>query len=191
MKMNKLSLGRTKIKYKIIKKPIKHIYLQVKEDFVEIRCNSFVSKAFIEKFIIKHSEYIIHKLSNNKYFYLFGEKYEKNEIDEKEIYKEKLPSVVLSFVEEYSNRMNLYPNKISFRFNKTRWGSCSFKNNISFNYYLAKLPKELIEYIVVHELAHIKHKNHSAAFWREVGKYLPDVKNRRKLLREYERKGKA
>jgi len=71
--------------------------------------------------------------------------------------------------------------------NKTRWGSCSAKNTISLNYYLAKLPESLIEYVVVHELAHIKEKNHSAKFWNLVEKYLPDVKKRRKLLREYEK----
>jgi len=93
----------------------------------------------------------------------------------------------LEYVKKYSSKMNLYPSKVSFRFNKTRWGSCSAKNNLTFNYYLAKLPYELIEYVVVHELAHIKHKNHSREFWAEVEKYLPDVKKRRKLLRNYEK----
>jgi len=185
--MNKLSLNNIEIKYKIIRKPIKHLYLQIKDDFVEVRCNKFVPKSFIEKFILKNADVIIHKISNSKYYYLFGEKYEKNGIDEKEIYKEKLPEIVLSFVDKYSKKMNLYPNKVGFRFNKTRWGSCSVKNNLSFNYYLAKLPIELIEYVVVHELAHIKHKNHSKKFWSLVEKYLRDVKNRRKLLRQYEK----
>ncbi|GAB6044529.1 SprT family zinc-dependent metalloprotease [Caminibacter profundus] len=182
-----MRIERESIKYKIIRKPIKHLYLQIKDDFVEVRCNKFVPKSFIEEFILKNANVIIHKISNNKYFYLFGEKYEKNGIDEKEIYKEKLPEIVLSFVDKYSKKMNLYPNKVGFRFNKTRWGSCSVKNNLSFNYYLAKLPQELIEYVVVHELAHIKYKNHSLDFWNLVEKSLPDVKNRRKLLRQYEK----
>jgi len=83
--------------------------------------------------------------------------------------------------------MNLFPSKVSFRFNKTRWGSCSYKNSIVFNYYLSKLPIELIEYVVVHELAHIEHKNHSKKFWDLVEKYLSDVKIRRKKLREFEK----
>jgi hypothetical protein len=58
---------------------------------------------------------------------------------------------------------------------------------VSFNYYLAQLPYDLIEYVVVHELAHIKHKNHSKEFWKEVEKYLPDVTKRRRDLRKFEK----
>ena len=185
-KINQLTLSNIEVKYKIIIKPIKHLYLEIKDDFVEIRCNPFVSKSFIEKFILKHSDHIIKKLTNNS-FYLFGKKYDKNGINIKELYKEKLPPVVFKYLKIYSQKMNLFPNKVSFRFNKTRWGSCSGKNNLSFNYYLAKLPKYLIEYVVVHELSHIKHKNHSKNFWMEVEKYLLDVNIRRKNLREFEK----
>ncbi len=185
--MNKLIYNGNIIKYKIVRKHIKNLYLEIKDDFVEIRCNSFISKEYIEKFIIKNSEHIIKKLTNCEFFYLFGKKYDKNGIDYKEIYKEKLPPVVFKYLKIYTEKMGLYPNKISFRFNKTRWGSCSYKNNLSFNYYLAKLPYDLIEYVVVHELTHIKHKNHSKKFWNEVEKYLPDVKNRVKKLRKFEK----
>ena len=185
--MNKLFFNGVEIRYKVVKKPIKNLYLEVKNGFVEIRCNSLVTKVHIEKFILKHAGHIIQKFSNSEFFYLFGVKYDKNGIDEKEMFKEKLPPVVLSYVKEYSEKMNLYPCKISFRFNKTRWGSCSGKNALSFNYYLAQLPKELIEYVVVHELAHIKHKNHSKEFWSLVERYLPDVTKRRKNLRKFEK----
>jgi predicted metal-dependent hydrolase len=186
--MDRLFFNGAEIRYKIVKKPIKNLYLEVKEGFVEIRCNGFVPKRHIEKFILKHAEHIIHKLSEKEFFYLFGKKYDKNGADVKELFKEKLPPAVLKYVKKYSEKMNLYPSRVSFRFNKTRWGSCSPKNSISFNYYLAQLPDELIEYVVVHELAHIKHKNHSNKFWDEVARYLPDVKKRRKLLREFEKK---
>jgi hypothetical protein len=185
--MDRLFFNGAEIRYKIVKKPIKNLYLEIKEGFVEIRCNGFVPKFHIEKFILKHAEHIIQKLSQNEFYYLFGKKYDKNGINVKEVFKEELPPVVLGYVKEYADKMGLYPSKISFRFNKTRWGSCSPKNALSFNYYLAQLPKELIEYVVVHELAHIKHKNHSEKFWKEVEKYLPDVAIRRKLLRKFEK----
>jgi len=178
--MNKIVLNNKEIKYKVIKKPIKHLYLEVKEGYVEVRCNKFVSDEFIKKFILKHKESILKKLKKTHYF--LGQKVEK-EVD----YKKETPQIVLPLVEKYSKLMNLYPSKISFRFNKTRWGSCSYKNSIVFNYYLAKLPIELIEYVVIHELAHIKHKHHQKPFWDEVTKVLPDVKNRRKNLREFEK----
>jgi len=185
--MEKLFFNGVEIRYKIVKKPIKNLYLEVKDGFVEVRCNRFVPGFHIEKFILKHAEHIIHKLNEKEFFYLFGRKYDKNGIDVKEVFKEKLPPVALKYVKIYSEKMNLYPSKISFRFNKTRWGSCSVKNAVSLNYYLAQLPHELIEYVVVHELAHIKHKNHSVKFWEEVEKYLPDVKQRRKSLRKFEK----
>jgi len=186
--LDKLFFNGVEINYRVVKKPIKNLYMEIKEDFVEIRCNRFVPRFHIEKFILKHAEHIIHKLSQKEFFYLFGVKYDKNGLDVREVFKEKLPPVVLHYVKIYSQKMNLHPSGISFRFNKTRWGSCSPKNSLSFNYYLAQLPKDLIEYVVVHELAHIKHKNHSKNFWDEVEKYLPDVKEKRKKLREFEKK---
>ena len=168
------------IKYKIIRKPIKHLYLEVKEDFVEVRCNKFVDEEYIKKFILKHKNLILKKLDKKHYF--LGEAVEK-EID----YKKETPKIVLPLVEKYSKIMELKPSKISFRFNKSRWGSCSSKNSIIFNYYLAKLPVDLIEYVVIHELSHIKHKHHQKPFWDEVAKILPDVKEKRKKLRKFEK----
>ncbi len=168
------------IKYKIIRKPIKHLYLEVKEDFVEVRCNKFVDEEYIKKFILKHKNLILKKLDKKHYF--LGEAVEK-EVD----YKKETPKIVLPLVEKYSKIMELKPSKISFRFNKSRWGSCSSKNSIIFNYYLAKLPVDLIEYVVIHELSHIKHKHHQKPFWDEVAKILPDVKEKRKKLRKFEK----
>ncbi len=68
---------------------------------------------------------------------------------------------------------------------KTRWGSCSAKGNVNFNYQLAFLPDKLLDYVVIHELAHRRHMNHSRAFWAEVEKYCPDYLERREQLKEY------
>ena len=68
---------------------------------------------------------------------------------------------------------------------KTRWGSCSSNGNLNFNNRLLFVRKELVDYVVVHELAHRKEMNHSNAFWNVVEKYMPDYKERRKKLREY------
>ncbi len=168
------------IEYKIIRKPIKHLYMEVKESYIEIRCNKFVDEEYIKKFILKHKELILKKL--NKKHYFLGKVVEK-EPD----YKKETPKIVLPIVEKYSKVMGLYPFKVSFRFNKSRWGSCNFKNSIIFNYYLAKLPPDLIEYVVIHELSHIKHKHHQKPFWDEVGKILPDFMELRKKLRKFEK----
>ncbi len=68
---------------------------------------------------------------------------------------------------------------------KTRWGSCSASDAIRYTFRLIYCPEEIIEYVVVHELAHTLHKNHSKAFWREVERMLPDWKLRRKWLKSH------
>ena len=66
---------------------------------------------------------------------------------------------------------------------RTRWGSCSYNNALHFTFRLLYAPKEVIDYVIVHELCHIKEKNHGANFWSLVGKYCPDYKEKRAWLR--------
>ncbi|MDR3125732.1 MAG: M48 family metallopeptidase [Candidatus Nomurabacteria bacterium] len=75
--------------------------------------------------------------------------------------------------------------KVSLRNQKTRWGSCSSKNNLSLNIALVLLRPELIDYVILHELAHTKHKNHSADFWRCLENVLPNYKNLRRELKKH------
>lgn len=73
--------------------------------------------------------------------------------------------------------------RVTIRGQKTRWGSCSAKRSISLNYQLIKFRQELIDYVIIHELCHTRHMNHSKAFWNEVAKYTPDYKRLRAELR--------
>ena len=75
--------------------------------------------------------------------------------------------------------------RISIRKQKSRWGSCSSAGNLNFNYRLGFLPFELMDYIVVHELCHIKEYNHSQNFWDLVGQAYPNAKQLRKALETY------
>ena len=75
---------------------------------------------------------------------------------------------------------------VRIRNQKRRWGSCSHTGNLRFNWRLAMLEPALTEYVVVHELCHLTHMNHSSDFWALVSRHLPDVKERRQRLRELE-----
>lgn len=76
-------------------------------------------------------------------------------------------------------------NRITFRNQKTRWGSCSAKNNLSLNIKLFKLPRNLQDYVLLHELVHTREKNHAAGFWREMEKLMPEAKKLDKELKNY------
>jgi hypothetical protein len=86
--------------------------------------------------------------------------------------------------EYYARIIGVDYGKITIRHQKTRWGSCSSKGNINYNCMLMLVPDELQDYVVVHELCHRIHMNHSPEFWAEVKKVLPDYKQRRKRLKE-------
>lgn len=94
------------------------------------------------------------------------------------------PYALQSF-ESFRNKTGLYPNKISFKKMQTRWGSCSSKKNISINILLAKYDKSVIDYVILHELCHLKEMNHSYKFWQLVEKYMPNYKQIKKLLNNY------
>ena len=88
-------------------------------------------------------------------------------------------------VRHYCEAMGVTVGYVTVKNQKTRWGSCSAKGNVNFNYQLAFLPEELLDYVVIHELAHRNHMDHSRAFWAEVEKYCPDYRERRAALKEY------
>jgi hypothetical protein len=99
--------------------------------------------------------------------------------------KRQIRQLVSQRVAHYAEVMGVSYGRISIRNQKTRWGSCSSDGNLNFNCRLLFLPPELVDYVVVHELAHRRHMNHSPEFWREVERYLPDYRERRERLKQY------
>ncbi len=83
----------------------------------------------------------------------------------------------------YAQRMGVVPTGITITAARTRFGSCSPKNRLCFSWRLMDYPEEAIDYVVVHELAHIVHKNHGPQFWALVERYMPDYRARRNMLR--------
>lgn len=100
-------------------------------------------------------------------------------------YGQKAKQLIGERVKYFADRYQLHYEKIKITSARTRWGSCSSKNTISFSWRLIMTPLEVVDYVVVHELAHTVHHNHSKRFWGLVEKILPDYKERRKWLRQY------
>ncbi len=88
---------------------------------------------------------------------------------------------------KWTRALSVNPQRINIKTVKTLWGSCSSKGNITFCTRLALVPHKLLEYIIVHELSHMKEMNHSRRFWDEVEKYIPDYTERRQLLNKNSR----
>lgn len=91
---------------------------------------------------------------------------------------------ITPIVEKYAKLMNVTPSGIKITSARTRYGSCSGKNSLCFSYLLMQYPIEVIEAVVVHELAHIKHKNHGKGFYSFIYSVMPDYEKRKKLLKQ-------
>jgi predicted metal-dependent hydrolase len=100
-------------------------------------------------------------------------------------YKKEAQKQIPSLVNVWAEKMSLSPSAIRFRKTKRQWGSCSGKNVVSFNTMMMKLPTSVIEYIIVHELVHIKHKHHQKAFWQLLEVYLPEYRIHIEDLKNY------
>ena len=100
--------------------------------------------------------------------------------------KDQLSQEIKSLLSFWEPRMELKVASVSLRRMKTRWGSCTpSARKIRLNTALASIPRELLEYVLVHEMAHMRQPNHSLLFWSLVGEHLPDWKSSRKRLKEY------
>lgn len=97
---------------------------------------------------------------------------------------EKAKTVIPEKVQRYAALVGVDYGRITIRNQRTRWGSCSGKGNLNFNCMLMLFPDEVLDYVVVHELCHRKHMNHSREFYEEVEKVFPDYRRCQKWLKE-------
>jgi predicted metal-dependent hydrolase len=138
---------------------------------------------FVEKFLKEKATWILKhldrmkKMGDKTFLKLTKEEYEKN----KHIFLESITRRVEFFNALYGFRYQ----KISVRNQTSLWGSCTRAGNLQFNYKLSLLPKEAIDYVVVHEICHLQEHNHGPGFWKLVSKTIPNYKIIRKSLRQY------
>ena len=156
--------------YQIIRSNRRTISIQIKPDgSILVRCPRAMRKAQIVAFVESKSQWIQKQLSR-----LPSNDLEKLCDDEIERLRNQTKSLIEKRVSYYAPMIGVSYNRISVRIQHTRWGSCSSKGNLNFNCLLALLPQDVVDYVVVHELCHLKQMNHSARFWSEVRAILPD-----------------
>lgn len=137
---------------------------------------------FIKKFLASRAIWLqknLKKITDNPT--ILGIKHSEAQIKE---YKKQARLLVEDRINYYNQFYNLEVRRISIRNQKSRWGSCSSKKYLNFNYRLALIDRDLADYIIVHELCHLAEMNHSRAFWKLVEHTIPDYKNRKKLLKK-------
>ncbi|HDQ16617.1 MAG TPA: M48 family peptidase [Candidatus Vogelbacteria bacterium] len=134
----------------------------------------FLSKRAIDNFLINKESWIKEKLKNTKM-----------PTDDYLLYKEKARQILKEKVEYYNSLYGFLYNKIYIRRGKSRWGSCSSKKNLNFNYRLIFLPEKFLDYVVIHELCHLREMNHGPAFWALVAKTRPDYLEIKKKMKSF------
>ena len=167
--------------YEIIYSKRKTLCLQIKRDGrVIIRCPYKTSKKRIEEFYNTHLDWVKKKLEINS-----GRMTPINELSDTDIeeLKRKAWEYIPSRVDYFANIMGVTPSNVSINRAKTRFGSCSSKKRLNFSCNVMRYPNDVIDYVIVHELAHIKELNHSKRFWAIVESVMPDYKEKQRILK--------
>ena len=184
--------------YQVNIKTIENILAKRKDWIVEAK-NSIKRYVSGDSFLFLGEEYVINLIEtqdNNKSIEFNGSKFNvfineesvnnlNNKIKELlySKYKEDFLKMINYRMSSLAQIIGVKPNEVSVRYQKTIWGSCSYDDNISINFKLALAPLEVVDYILIHELCHILHKNHSKEFWMSVQTIMPNYKEKRKWLK--------
>ena len=168
------------IEYNLIYSDRRTLSLSVRGGVVTVRAPKRATRELIDSFVKKHSLWIERNLEAEK------KRIEKDtSLSEKQILdlKREAKLYLKEKTEHFSKIMGLKYGRITITSAKTRFGSCSSKGNISYSYRLMLYPEPAREYVVVHELAHLKEMNHSRKFYDIVEAVLPDYKDRKRMLK--------
>ena len=166
--------------YTLVRKRIRNIYIHVKPDGrVLVTAPYYAALSDIESFVESKEEWIEKtrkKIENIPA--LKPREYTKADYD-------RLLGKLNQFLPRYAEMTGLYPSRVSIKKMTTRWGSCNPQSRaVHFAVMLVDTPDEFIEYVVLHELCHLKYRSHGVRFWALVERYMPDYKDRKKLAKD-------
>ena len=162
----------------------KRLSITVRHDeSIRVAIPKGVTQAAAEKFLRMKIPWI--KNSLVKIQRLQKQKHKQPQYDIRNIDRGKAKAYLTLRINQLANKYGFEFNRLFIRNQKTRWGSCSSRNNISLNMKLVFLPVELQDYVILHELVHTRHKNHGKKFWNEMDKLVGDAKGLRKQMRQH------
>ena len=174
------------LEYEVARSDRKSISIQInREGHILVRAPKFMSDYDIDAFVDSKSDWIEKNLEELQRE--IDSLSEENLLTEKDIEKLRglAESIIPMKVAYYARLLDVTYGKISIRMQKTRWGSCSPEGNLNFNCLLMMAPPEVLDYVVVHELCHRIEMNHSARFWAQVEKVMPQYRVPKKWLKEH------
>ena len=173
------------INYSIVRSKRRTVSIMIRENGeVEIRAPYSTSNRTISEFVESKRDWIEKNVSKMKQKAIDSEKIPAFSDEERRQLIDKAMQIIPARVSFFAPLVGVSYGNITIRNQKTIWGSCSGKGNLNFNYLLAALPEEVLDYVVVHELCHRLEMNHSSKFWTEVERVMPDYKKARKWLKE-------
>ena len=165
--------------YTLIRSKRKSVAIQVDVDCnIIVRAPLRLSQKEIDKILLDKKSWLEKTIISQR-----EKKQELKEYsdDEIKLLRKKAKGIIPQKVEYYANIMQVQPLSVKINSAKKRYGSCSGTNNLNFSLYLMDKDERFIDYVVVHELAHIKHHNHSKEFYSFIEQFMPDYKERMKL----------
>ncbi len=170
-----------KIPYELIRSDRRTMSVEVDSaGCVRVRAPRSMPKWRIDAFVQDRLEWIKGAMARQS---RRQEKLPHIEETDKPLYVKRAKAILPGKIEQYARRMGVQPTGLTVTSAKTRFGSCSGKNRLSFSWRLMAYPEAAIDYVVVHELAHIRYKDHSRAFYGFIESVLPDYRDRIKLLK--------
>lgn len=186
----------TCIEYQLIRSARKTVAIQInRQGEVVVRAPRRCPKSYIDAFVAEKQTWIQRKLEEIRWQEAEREQVRSREncnafllpgtAAEEAVYRAQAADIFARKAAYYAARMGVTFNRITIRDQKTRWGSCSSKGNLNFNWRLVLAPVPVLDYVVIHELAHRREMNHSSRFWDIVGEIMPDYQIHRRWLREH------
>ena len=165
--------------YTLVRSRRKSVSIRVDSDCnITVRAPLRTSQNEIDKILLERKDWLEKAIISQREKKKDVKEYSEEDI---KLLRKNAKEIIPRKVEYFANLMQVNPNSVKINSAKKRYGSCSGTNNLNFSLYLMDKDERFIDYVVVHELAHIRHHNHSKDFYKFVEQFMPDYKERMKL----------